>query len=59
LKVDQNEIRLEMVRAMMDLLALEEKVDRAARQKIRRKSAKSPKAARSGIFCTAAITPKN
>jgi hypothetical protein len=42
LKSDQNEIRLEMVRAMMDLLALEEKVDRAARQKIRSQKREIP-----------------
>ncbi len=35
MKIDQNEIRLETIRTMRDLLALEEKVDRAARQKIR------------------------
>ncbi len=42
MKIDQNEIRLEMVRAMMDLLALEEKVDRAARQKIRSQKREIP-----------------
>ncbi len=42
LKSEQNEIRLEMVRAMMDLLALEEKVDRAARQKIRSQKREIP-----------------
>ncbi len=42
MKMDQNEIRLEMVRAMMDLLALEEKVDRAARQKIRSQKREIP-----------------
>jgi hypothetical protein len=42
MKVEQNEIRLEMVRAMMDLLALEEKVDRAARQKIRSQKREIP-----------------
>ncbi len=42
MKTDQNEIRLEMVRAMMDLLALEEKVDRAARQKIRSQKREIP-----------------
>lgn len=42
LKADQNEIRLEMVRAMRDLLALEEKVDRAARQKIRSQKREIP-----------------
>jgi uncharacterized protein len=35
LKKDPNEVRLEVVRAMTDLLVAEEKVDRAARQKIR------------------------
>jgi hypothetical protein len=35
LKKDPNEVRLEIVRAMTDLLVAEEKVDRAARQKIR------------------------
>lgn len=42
MKVEQNEIRLEMVRAMMDLLALEEKVDRTARQKIRSQKREIP-----------------
>ena len=42
MKTEQNEIRLEMVRAMMDLLALEEKVDRAARQKIRSQKREIP-----------------
>lgn len=42
MKIDQNEIRLEMVRAMMDLLALEEKVDQAARQKIRSQKREIP-----------------
>jgi len=35
LKKDPNEIRLEIVRAMTELLATEEKVDRAARDKVR------------------------
>jgi len=34
-KKDPNEVRLEIVRSMTDLLTAEEKVDRAARQKIR------------------------
>jgi len=42
LKAEQNEIRLELVRAMRDLLALEEKVDRAARQKIRSQKREIP-----------------
>lgn len=42
MKIDQNEIRLEIVRAMMDLLTLEEKVDRAARQKIRSQKREIP-----------------
>jgi len=42
MKIDQNEIRLEMVHAMRDLLALEEKVDRAARQKIRSQKREIP-----------------
>ncbi len=42
LKKDQNEIRLEMVRAITDLLALEDKVDRAARQKIRSQKREIP-----------------
>ncbi|MGB9605162.1 MAG: DUF507 family protein [Bryobacteraceae bacterium] len=42
MKIEQNEIRLEMVRAMMDLLALEEKIDRAARQKIRSQKREIP-----------------
>lgn len=42
LKGEQNEIRLEMVRAMRDLLALEEKVDRAAREKIRSQKREIP-----------------
>jgi hypothetical protein len=35
LKKDGNDIRLEIVRAMSEILQLEERVDRAARQKIR------------------------
>src|ERR1041385_1829421 len=35
LKKDQNDVRLEIVKAMTELLAVEEKVDRAARTKIR------------------------
>ena len=35
LKKDMNEVRLEMVREITELLHLEDKVDRAARQKIR------------------------
>ena len=35
LKKDPNEVRLEIVKNMTDLLTAEEKVDRAARQKIR------------------------
>jgi hypothetical protein len=35
LKKDQNDVRLEIVRAMTELLTTEEKVDRAARTKIR------------------------
>ncbi len=42
MKIEQNEIRLELVRAMTDLLALEEKVDRAARQKIRSQKREIP-----------------
>src|SRR5260370_40356065 len=35
LKKDPNDVRLEIVRSMTELLAMEEKVDRAARTKIR------------------------
>ena len=35
LKKDQNDVRLEIVKAMTELLSMEEKVDRAARTKIR------------------------
>jgi hypothetical protein len=35
LKKDQNDVRLEIVRSMTELLTIEEKVDRAARTKIR------------------------
>ena len=35
LKKDQNDVRLEIVKAMTELLTVEEKVDRAARTKIR------------------------
>jgi hypothetical protein len=35
LKKDANEVRLEIVRAMSDLLQIEDKVDRAARKKIK------------------------
>jgi hypothetical protein len=42
LKKDHNEIRLELVRSMSDLLMTEEKVDRAARQKIRSQKREIP-----------------
>lgn len=42
LKKDQNEIRLDIVRAMTELLQAEEKVDRAARQKIRSQKREIP-----------------
>lgn len=42
MKQDQNEIRLELVRAITDLLSLEDKVDRAARQKIRSQKREIP-----------------
>jgi hypothetical protein len=42
LKKDNNEIRLEIVRCVSDLLAAEDKVDRAARQKIRSQKREVP-----------------
>src|ERR1700737_5147186 len=42
LKKDPNDVRLEMVRAMTDLLTIEERVDRAARTKIRTQERKKP-----------------
>lgn len=41
-KRDPNEVRLEIVRGMTDLLLLEEKVDRTARQKIRSQKREVP-----------------
>ncbi len=41
-KKDPNEVRLEIVRAMTDLLVMEEKVDRTARQKIRSQKREVP-----------------
>src|ERR1043166_3585395 len=41
-KKDPNEVRLEIVRNMTDLLVAEEKVDRAARQKIRSQKREIP-----------------
>jgi len=41
-KKDPNEVRLEIVRAMTDLLTAEEKVDRTARQKIRSQKREIP-----------------
>jgi hypothetical protein len=42
LKKDQNDVRLEIVKAMTELLAVEEKVDRAARTKIRTQKKEIP-----------------
>ncbi|MCL4851784.1 MAG: DUF507 family protein [Bryobacteraceae bacterium] len=42
LKRDPNEVRLEIVRAISELLTVEEKVDRAARQKIRSQKREIP-----------------
>lgn len=42
IKKDPNELRLEIVRHMIDLLTAEEKVDRAARQKIRSQKREIP-----------------
>jgi hypothetical protein len=42
LKKDPNEVRLELVRVMSEILHLEEKVDRAARQKIRSQKREIP-----------------
>jgi hypothetical protein len=42
LKKDPNDVRLEIVRAMTELLAVEEKVDRAARSKIRSQKKEIP-----------------
>jgi len=42
IKKDPNEVRLEIVRNMTDLLLAEEKVDRAARQKIRSQKREIP-----------------
>ena len=39
---DPNDVRLEIVRAITDLLAIEEKVDRAARDKIRSQKREIP-----------------
>ena len=57
---DTNAVRLEIVRVMTELLMAEDKVDRAARQKIRyaktRDSRKDPK---NGTCCTGDTTPKS
>jgi hypothetical protein len=42
LKKDQNDVRLEIVKAMTELLGVEEKVDRAARTKIRSQKKEIP-----------------
>jgi hypothetical protein len=42
LKKDQNEVRLEIVKTMTDILGIEEKVDRAARNKIRSQKKEIP-----------------
>ncbi|MEO7651820.1 MAG: DUF507 family protein, partial [Bryobacteraceae bacterium] len=42
LKKDPNDVRLEIVRAMSELLSLEEKVDRASREKIRSQKREIP-----------------
>ncbi len=42
LKKDQNDVRLEIVKAMTELLTVEEKVDRAARTKIRSQKKEIP-----------------
>ncbi|MBI3683224.1 MAG: DUF507 family protein [Acidobacteria bacterium] len=42
IKKDPNDVRLELVKAMTDLLQTEEKVDRAARQKIRSQKREIP-----------------
>jgi len=42
LKKDQNDVRLEIVKAMTELLTVEEKVDRAARTKIRTQKKEIP-----------------
>ena len=42
LKQEPNDVRLELVRAMTDLLLAEEKVDRAARTKIRSQKREIP-----------------
>jgi len=42
LKKDPNDVRLEIVRSMTELLAMEEKVDRAARTKIRSQKKEIP-----------------
>ena len=42
LKKDANDVRLEIVKAMTELLAVEEKVDRAARTKIRSQKKEIP-----------------
>src|SRR5262245_34318052 len=41
-KKDPNDVRLEIVRAITDLLAIEEKVDRAARDKVRSQQREIP-----------------
>ncbi|MCC6862305.1 MAG: DUF507 family protein [Bryobacterales bacterium] len=42
LKKDSNEVRLDLVRAMIELLQLEDRVDRTARQKIRSQKREVP-----------------
>src|ERR1019366_5433566 len=59
LKRDPNDVRLEMVKIITELLQTEEKVDRAARTKIRTRSVRSPRAPKSGICFTGGITPKS
>src|SRR5579885_1902772 len=56
LKKDPNDVRLELVKAMTDLLTMEDRVDRAARTKIRTQKRDIPKAPKSGTSCTSDIT---
>src|SRR6202162_864451 len=56
LKRDPNDVRLELVKAMTELLQTEEKVDRAARTKIRTQSGRFRKGPRRGTCSTSGTT---
>src|SRR5579862_9928174 len=59
LKRDPNDVRLELLKVMTELLQTEEKVDRAARTKIKTQKREIAEGAKSGTCSTGAITRKS